>query len=157
MISNNSEINFEKAKELIENGERLKSFREKVKALQTEWQNIFSSKIPKYKVKRKTKEKLKRGLRTPESDFFLPILQSLIELGGKAKMKDVLQKVYDKMKNKLNTYDLQSLSSDAKSKRWQNTAQWARNTMVNEGLLKSDSPWGIWEITDKGRRYLESK
>jgi restriction system protein len=27
--------------------------------------------------------------------------------------------------------------------------------MVNEGLLKKDSPRGVWEISDKGRRYLE--
>jgi hypothetical protein len=30
--------------------------------------------------------------------------------------------------------------------------------MVNEGLLASDSPWGIWEITEKGREfYKENK
>jgi predicted transcriptional regulator len=27
--------------------------------------------------------------------------------------------------------------------------------MVNEGLLAEDSPWGIWEITDKGRKFYE--
>ncbi|MGC9055203.1 MAG: winged helix-turn-helix domain-containing protein, partial [Candidatus Hydrogenedens sp.] len=32
---------YEKAKQLIENGEKLKQFREKIKALQTEWQNLF--------------------------------------------------------------------------------------------------------------------
>jgi hypothetical protein len=26
--------------------------------------------------------------------------------------------------------------------------------MVNEGLLKKDSPRGVWEISDKGKNYL---
>jgi restriction system protein len=32
--------------------------------------------------------------------------------------------------------------SEPKQSRWRNTAQWCRNTLVNEGLLKKDSPWG---------------
>jgi len=31
----------------------------------------------------------------------------------------------------------------------------ARNAMVHEGLLKADSPRGIWEVTDKGRALLK--
>ena len=45
--------------------------------------------------------------------------------------------------------------TDPKLIRWRNTAQWTRNTMVNEGLLAKDSPWGIWEITEKGRKFYE--
>ncbi|RMH13146.1 MAG: hypothetical protein D6698_14360, partial [Gammaproteobacteria bacterium] len=40
---------------------------------------------------------------------------------------------------------------------WRNTAQWCRNTMVREGLMKSDSPYGIWEITEAGRKYLQDE
>jgi len=45
------------------------------------------------------------------------------------------------------------IPSNSKQRRWENTAQWARNTMVNEGLLSADSPRGIWEITKKGRDF----
>jgi len=38
---------------------------------------------------------------------------------------------------------------------WRNTAQWCKNTLMQEGLLKSDSPKGIWEITEKGVEYLK--
>jgi hypothetical protein len=85
----------------------------------------------------------------------MPILESVIELGGKAEMKDVLNLVHEKMKNILNSYDYEPLPSNPKQKRWENIAQWARNTMVNEGLLAKDSPRGIWEITDKGRKFYE--
>lgn len=29
------------------------------------------------------------------------------------------------------------------------------NTMVKKGLLRNDSPRGIWEISEKGRNYLK--
>ncbi len=144
---------FDKAKYLIETGERLKIFREKVKGLQKEWQTIFSKNVTVSAKHKKVKGKLKRGLRTPEDEFVMPILESLIELGGKAEMKKVIDKVYEKMRDKLNQYDMDSLPSNPKQKRWENTAQWARNTMVNEGLLSSDSPRGIWEITEKGKKF----
>lgn len=146
---------FDKARILIENGEKLKFFRERVKVLQSEWQTMFEGTI-KGKIKtRKIRERLKKGLRTPEKEFVQPILEALLELGGKADMQKVLKRVYISMKNILNEYDMEPLPSNPKQKRWENTAQWARVTMVNEGFLKSDSPRGIWEITEKGRKYLE--
>ena len=148
--------NFEKMKVLIENATRLSTFREKVKLLQKEWRNVFTGKIPG-KIKRgKGYKKLRRGLRTPEDDFRIPILETLIEFNGKAEMNDVLKKVSEKMKEKLNKFDMEKLPSNPQ-KRWENTAQWCRNTMVNEGLLSSDSPRGIWEITAEGKKYLKEK
>jgi len=146
---------FDKAKRLIENGEKLKTFREKVKTLQKEWQSIFSEKISTQIKRKQVKSKLKKGLRTPEEKFVIPILESLIELGGSAKMKDVLELVHKKMKDILNEYDYKTLPSDPNQKRWENTAQWARNSMVNEGLLSPDSPRGIWEITKKGIAFCK--
>jgi len=96
-------------------------------------------------------------LRTPEDDFRIPILETLFELGDKADMGEVLKKVYEKMKDKINKYDMEGLPSNSSQKRWENTAQWCRNTMVNEGLLLSDSPRGIWEITSEGKRYLKDQ
>lgn len=37
--------------------------------------------------------------------------------------------------------------------RFQNIAQWARQSMVNEGLLKSDSEHRIWEISEKVLKF----
>ena len=55
----------------------------------------------------------------------------------------------------LQVVDYQHLMSEPGKPRWYNTAQWARNSMVNQGLLKKNSPRGIWEISTKGREYLE--
>ena len=58
------------------------------------------------------------------------------------------------MKDILNKVDFELLPS-GNDYRWRNTACWARNTMIKEGLIKKDSPRGIWEITEKGKIYLK--
>ncbi len=34
---------------------------------------------------------------------------------------------------------------------------WCRYTLREEGLLKADSPHGLWEISDKGREWLATQ
>jgi len=101
------------------------------------------------------KYKLPRGLRTPEQAYRIPILKALVELGGEAPMQEVLKKVYEQMKTILKPVDLEPLPSDPKKNpRWKNTAMWERFNMVRDGLLRGDSPRGIWAITERGREYL---
>lgn len=54
----------------------------------------------------------------------------------------------------LNEYDREYLSSATQAVRWWNAAQWCRNTVVREGLMKSDSPYGIWEISEHSYKWL---
>lgn len=51
--------------------------------------------------------------------------------------------------------DYQPLASNPEYLRWRNAAQWARNTMHQDGLIKGDSAHGTWEITAAGRALLE--
>lgn len=70
--------------------------------------------------------------------------------------RDVIDRVGEKMKSTLKPIDYESHKSNEKQLRWRNTAQWARNKMVNsDARMKKDSPNGIWEISDKGRKWLE--
>jgi len=94
-------------------------------------------------------------LRTPEEKFILPILEALIELGVEAHARDVLERVHAKMKNILNTYDYEDLSSN-NQKRWENTALWVKYRMVEEGLLDRSVPRGVWRITEKGRKFYQN-
>jgi len=150
---------YEKARQAIEEATRLAEFREKVKALQREWASFHAKGVKpgKRKAKPRAKGRLPRGLRTPEDAFRRPILEALVELGGSAPIGDVLKRVEAKMKNVLNEFDWQPLPSSPDSIRWKNTAQWCRNTLVREGLMKSDSPYGIWEISDTGRKWLKDE
>jgi len=95
-----------------------------------------------------------KGKRTPRQAFRIPILEALVELGGKGETDEILEKVERKMKHILKSVDYEKLPSGVMI-RWQNTAQWERYMMVQDGLLRSDSPKGIWEITEKGRKFLE--
>ena len=158
------EKDFEKAKKLICDGEKIRNFRKSVESLQEEWQKSFSVQYPEQDSSSQHSEKVieekreyakKRGLKTHESKYYIPILEALVELGGSAETEVVLERVYQKMQGILNEFDLELLPS-RREFRCINTAQWARLRLVKEGFLSSNSPFGIWEITDKGREYLKN-
>lgn len=98
--------------------------------------------------------RLRKGIRTQESTHYAPVLETFVELGGGSKLAEVLDRVGQKMDWIFEDVDRQPLASDPSNPRWRNAAQWARHGMVQEGLLKADSPRGVWEISDLGRAYL---
>ena len=149
---------FRKVDEARTQAEKVTAFRDKVAALRKEWDTISGSEAEEdeeTKAERRNLGRLRKGLRTPEAAYYLPILKALIELGGSAKMQAVLDRVYKAMKPALKDVDHEPLASDPDMPRWRNSAQWARNTMRQEGLLKDDSPHGTWEITDAGKDRLK--
>jgi len=111
--------------------------------------------IPKGEAQTKYPRVIPKGERTPRQSFRIPILEALIELGGKERVKEILKKVETKMKVMLKPVDYEKLPSEVMI-RWQNTAQWERYMMVQDGLLRSDSPKGVWELTEKGKQYYEN-
>lgn len=88
---------------------------------------------------------------TPQAAYRMPILETLVELGGSAKTCYVLAEVYRKMENQLKDRDNEKLRSG--EKRWKRQAQWERNKLKNMGYLKKNSPIGIWEISEAGRKF----
>jgi restriction system protein len=148
------------AREAIERAEQMAAFRDKVIALRKEWEVL----IPAYKsseekeimhAKRRNLGRLQRGLRTPEAAYYRSILIALEEAGGTAETNDVLTRVGTLMKDSLKRVDYEPLSSRPELIRWNHTARWARQEMVEKGLLKSDSQRGVWEITEAGRQFLK--
>ncbi len=51
--------------------------------------------------------------------------------------------------------DFEPLASSPEQPRWRNAAQWARNALREKGLVRDDSPHGVWAISDKGRAWLD--
>ena len=100
--------------------------------------------------------RLPRGSKIPEWEYERPILEAVYELGGKARMSEVLTIVERKMRHLLTSVDYERLPS-GNEVRWRNTAQWARNTLVhNKGLLKKNAGHGIWELTERGVAEVEN-
>ena len=102
--------------------------------------------------------KLRPGLKTPEKAYYRPILKALVDMGGKASVREALVRVENVMKGLLNERDRQPISSKPNELRWANTAKWARKhmTMMKPPLLKPGSPKNTWEITEAGRKFLET-
>lgn len=153
---------YERARDALEHAGKLTGFRDKTVALKKEWDGFAVIAVDEEdhetaRSQRQNLGRLQRGMRTREEAYYIPILQVLSEMGGSGKVAEVLDRVGEKMKGTLRQWDYEPLSSSPDNLRWRNAAQWARNSMVNEGLLKNDSPRGVWEISDKGRNYLKQQ
>lgn len=94
-----------------------------------------------------------RGEHLPMREYFLPLLESLAEMGGKGRAKGVIDKVYEKLKNRLTDVDKEYVPSGTDI-RWKNIVRSVHYELVNRGYLRRDSPIGVWELTDKGWEYL---
>ena len=92
----------------------------------------------------------------PEVAYESPIIETLYELGGKGRANEVLVIVEQKMKHLFGEFDYQVLPS-GQDFRWRKTANFARNTLVQNGLLKSDSERGTWELTEQGIKSVETR
>lgn len=153
--------NYEKAKEILDRVSNVTEFRGKVNSLCREWQSSFAEKEqPKTtdsNNERRNLGRLRRGLRTREDAYYQPILEALENFGGSAQMSDALDYVFKKMRNILRDVDNEPLSSDPQMPRWRSTAQWARNSLVKDGMLLSNSPRGVWEISESGRELLKKR
>lgn len=152
---------YDKAKAALEHAAQITGFRDKVDALRREWENLFACEEDEEgtedHAQHRNLGRLRRGLRTREKAYYRPILEALQALGGSAQMSQVLDRVLQSMRGTLKDVDYEPLASDPDMPRWKNTAQWARYSMVKEGLLRNDSPRGIWQITEAGVQFLRKE
>lgn len=142
--------NSEKIKIVNEYIERIKEFEKKLMLFIEELKKQYETESEYLDDSIKKDDSIKNKPKSMEF-YIIPILETLIELGGEATVKEVLKRVYNKVKDDLSQKDRDKLKSG--QIRWENTAQWARKKMVEEGLLSSSSPRGVWEITEKGKKY----
>ncbi|HWR64912.1 MAG TPA: winged helix-turn-helix domain-containing protein, partial [Bellilinea sp.] len=96
------------------------------------------------------------GMLTPYEKFRLPTLTVLSEMGGRARAFQVMDRVGKLMVEILNKADREIMIT-SKEPHWRNRNRWARQDMVEEGLLEAHPGQGIWQITEKGREYLRNR
>jgi hypothetical protein len=93
--------------------------------------------------------------RRPKSDlphtkkevFRSEIIDALKILGGSGTNKEVIDIIEERMKEKLLPGDFEERARGALV--WKNNVHWERNSMREEGILRSDSPRGTWELSEE--------
>lgn len=150
--------NYDAARAVLERADQITALREKLSGLRGEWEKLVSVAGANGAGSKKNGShdlsRLHRGIRTREAAYFKPILQVLNQMGGFGDMADVLERLPKLMKGTLTDLDFEPLAANSEVPRWWNTAQWAQSAMVQAGLLKSDSPRGIWEMTEAGHKLI---
>jgi len=94
------------------------------------------------------------GELTAPKIFWRPILEALIERGGRASRQQVPNDIERMVGGQLKPGDFE-VNRDGTIK-WTKQVDYQRLAMVHEGLLQNGLPRGIWGITDLGRRRLDS-
>lgn len=102
-----------------------------------------------------TSSRAPRGQRLPRSEYELPILETLVELGGSAASSIVVELAGKKLQARLTSIDYETIQSG--EVRWENVARFARLHLREIGQIASDSPHGTWEVTQAGRDRVASQ
>jgi hypothetical protein len=91
----------------------------------------------------------------PEEAYELPILRVLEAAGGRLPTSEAITAVEPLVLDRLMPMDRDML--DSGKSRWESRVVFTRLRLIKSGLLKSDSPRGVWEISDAGRRRLAAE
>jgi len=89
-----------------------------------------------------------------QKDIEIPLLEVLMELGGQGKPKEIYPRVTKKFPN-IREEDLAETLPSGGNK-WTNRIQWVRQTLIEKGEMYSPAR-GVWAITNKGRKRVESR
>jgi hypothetical protein len=94
------------------------------------------------------------GTKLPQKEFRMPLLMTLLELGGSAAVKAIREKIEPLVAARLGAGDYEKVSSG--EVRWWNAVCWERNALVKEGLMKGTSNRGMWEIGERAKKLEAS-
>src|SRR3972149_3602023 len=97
--------------------------------------------------RKRAPRKRSRSPKTDKKVLREQIIRALKKIGGRARVADVIEEMSRHLKGKLLPGDLE-LRQDGKTSDWVKNACWERLRMVREGILRDDSPNGIWELTE---------
>jgi Mrr N-terminal domain len=88
------------------------------------------------------------GSLLPEEAYREPILLELLERGGTGSAKEITDAVGERVAEELTERDKEQLTSG--DIRWRARVQFTRLRMKEDGLIKSGSKRGVWELSDAG-------
>jgi hypothetical protein len=92
------------------------------------------------------------GTLLPEDRYERPLLKALVEAGGQAPYRDLVEAVGRDLNDVLMPADFERLNSG--SVRWQSRLQFVRLRLIERGYLDKNSPRGVWGVTEAGQQAL---
>jgi len=84
---------------------------------------------------------------TDEEEFYPIIVEVLREMGGSGTARRILESIFHKMEVRLTPGDLECYPNTDREN-WRRTAKIARQSLVERGVLRSDSPQQTWELAE---------
>ena len=94
------------------------------------------------------------GKRLSLEELRQPLMETIYEMGGSVRAGALRPVMRERLSFRLASDDLEPLSSG--EERWWNATRWERHQLVEEGLLRSDSERGTWELSEKGASLVET-
>lgn len=94
------------------------------------------------------------GSLLPEERYEAPLLRTIANLGGRGTYREVLPLVEERLAPDLTDLDKQTLPSGGV--RWHTRLQFVRLRLIERGLIRKDSPRGVWALTSEGLAQAES-
>jgi hypothetical protein len=101
------------------------------------------------------RKRARKGSLLDESAYWIPILRALDEHGGRLAASEVIERVGELVDDQLKPMDREKLETGGV--RWHTRVQFARLRMKEQGFLNQDSPRGLWEISELGRKRLKEE
>lgn len=95
----------------------------------------------------------RQGRLTPRNTLIRAIVKVMEEMGKSGHKREIHNRLEDFLVDVLNSEDYKIDSSGQVS--WHHQADWARMYMVQVGILKKDSPRGIWELSMDYKKIMD--
>lgn len=128
------------AQEMIDMAQSLSTFEREIASLQSRWKEVrFGGKAPARE----------RNNATPLWEFYQPILESLVALGGTGTREEIERQLEGMIEGRLKQGDFATNSRGVP--RWRVLVGRARKHMVAEGFLV-DEKGREWKISKKGEQ-----
>ena len=109
--------------------------------------HLLNEILIKYKIKGKNRSTVRSFKpKTPKSVLREEIIKILKERRGSESVQNIINSIEKQLEGKLLPRDLETTSNGVII--WKNRVNWERHRMVKEGLLKNNSPRGIWELNE---------
>ncbi|GIW44078.1 MAG: hypothetical protein KatS3mg077_1360 [Candidatus Binatia bacterium] len=147
---------FDEARAAVAHVEKFVELKLRAQQLAEEWEHLLATAplpvtVP---VARRGSRRSRSAPRETQQRVQRAILEALMELGGQADHRKVLEIVEQKVADLLTEHDYEVLTNG--ETRWRNNARWLRHRLIQEGLMERNSPRGVWAISEAGRKALES-